>query len=189
MNRGRKNKDYKLMSRGAKKFIISHVLGGMAFGLARNRFKWDDEDVAWSVVLGNAEGLAYIGKMIGFMRAAQQKLPWGEHVSISPVLDNWEDIVINYIRLQEEVLKSGREQDEEKMKKYRDELATALLQNQGVNAEGIVNFYKGWGKVIDGSSTDVVRDVLGQGSKYTEDMPEIWEVFNQDKKKGKSRAR
>ncbi|MHA1675674.1 MAG: hypothetical protein ACTSU6_00695, partial [Candidatus Njordarchaeales archaeon] len=193
MNRGRKTGDRKLMGRGAKKFIISHVLGGMAFGLAKNRFKWDDEEVAWSVILGNSEGLAYIGKMIAFIEAAQRKLPWGEHVSISPVLDNWEKITINYLKLQEEVLKPEREQDKEKTKKYRDELAKALLQNRGINADGIVKFYKGWGNIVEGESTDIIRDALGQGSKYTEDMPEIWEVFNQEKKSGKkkksSRAR
>ena len=157
-----------------KNIMYAHVILGGMYGLASNALKWDDEEMAWSVSLGNIKGIAGVGQTVSFLKDKIQGKPWAKSLKVSSVIDNLANILTYSIDLSSELSKEFP--DEDKAKLLGQKLALEIATARGLPAKGGVQIYESAKDIALGEAESPVLYALGLENKYAEGVS-LFDVF------------
>lgn len=160
-------RDKASMLRAIKNFMLTHALSGLIFGLANVKFqiKGNEKELLLSVLKGNLEGIALIGRVGGYVYNKLLRKPWADESLMSfPAAD----IVIKtgeaaeYLIVEQKKAEPRQDVMEDNAKKILENILTL----NGLGVTGVENIYEGYGRLIEGKSNYPVLDALGIGEPY-----------------------
>jgi len=184
MAKGKRIGNNAMITNGAKQLAVAHLVSGLLFGLANNRFKWDKKEMKWYLMMGSFNGVAYLGRFSTFLKDAVQGKPWAESIpSIVPVLEQVNDITQSFIKIGKQI--TAEEQDEDVIRNSRKDLLEALGNMYGYGVSGAFNMIEGAERggekikemeeegVSAGKVVGTAADILGITNAYTSDEPRM----------------
>ena len=165
---------------------VSHVLMGQLFTLIGNNLEWDWKDQKFGLLIGNAAGIAIMGKMISSTRAHLLEKPWAKGLGeeMSAVISVIDDIGASLLAINKladkkgvkpgEVYKYKQFMQDEDVKKEMKKLIEALAIARGIPAKELEDIVISGRKITRGETEHPVLEGFGLDSDYS-DEPKIWE--------------
>jgi hypothetical protein len=172
-NKAKKSGNKAEMLKASKNIMLTHMVSGLLFGLASNKFKvkGNEKDLLLSVAMGNLSGVAFLGRGAQWLKDLATKKPWADKTLTNiPSVDLVTEAGSYAKRIMDEREKDNP--DEDKLREYASGILKNILTINGVGVEGAENIVEGYIDLFKGESEYPIHDILGIGEPYTPDQAE-----------------
>ena len=167
-NKARKSGNTVERNKAFKNIMLTHMISGLAFGLANNKFKvkGNEKDLLLSVAMGNLAGVAFLGRGAMWIKDLATGKPWAESTLTNIPSVGLISEVGDYVqRIKKERAKDSP--DEDKLRENASNILKNILTINGVGVEGGEKIVKGYIELFSGESEYPINDILGIGDPYT----------------------
>jgi len=155
------------MMDAAKTFTLTHLISGLVFGLADNRFqiKGNEKDILMSIAMGNLSGVALIGKGAVFVQDKLTGKPWADAALTSiPSVDLLSDLFTHVNELGKVL--GADSKDVPAIRKHTANMMRDFATINGVGIEGTLQLIGGASRVIKDESDTPFQDIMGWGGSW-----------------------